>query len=137
MVYRKGRLDEVWATDLPTVAERVEIFSIHLRKRKRDPEKFKVELLAKKTPDFTGAEIEGCIEDAMFTAFDKDEEIATEHVLASISETVPQAKRNREELEAIREWAATRARKVAGGEPAEQSPAGKKSKVRNIHIKKK
>jgi len=34
---RKGRLDEFFWVDLPTVAERAQILAIHLRKRGRDP----------------------------------------------------------------------------------------------------
>jgi len=128
MVYRKGRLDEVWATDLPLEFERREIFKIHLIKRKRDPKLFDLKSLAKATPEFTGAEIEGCIEDAMFSAFDKGEEVATKHIVKAIRDTVPQALRDREELDAIREWVATRARHVSGGEPATKP----KGNVRSI-----
>src|SRR4029078_1330330 len=37
---RKGRLDEIFFVDLPSEAEREEIFRIHLLKRKREPESF-------------------------------------------------------------------------------------------------
>ena len=133
MVYRKGRLDEVWATDLPFETERVDIFAIHLRKRNRDPKKFDCKLLAKKAVDFTGAEIEGCIEDAMFSAFDEGKEVTTKHVLKALTETVPQATRDREELTAIREWVAQRARLVSGGEPPKATPTGK---VRSLNTRK-
>jgi SpoVK/Ycf46/Vps4 family AAA+-type ATPase len=132
MVYRKGRLDEVWATDLPEEHEREEIFGIHIEKRGRDRDDYDLALLAARTDDFTGAEIEGCIEDAMFLAFDEDEEFETEHILKSISETVPQAKRDAEELIAIREWVATRARRVSSG----SAPKVTGSKVRKLHTKK-
>jgi hypothetical protein len=129
MVYRKGRLDEVWATDLPTLEEREEIFRIHFRKRGRDPKKFNVPLLSVKTEEFVGAEIEGCIEDAMFTAFSEDKEVANVHVLDSISSTIPQAQRDKEELNSIRAWVKTRARLVSGGE----APKSKETNVRKIH----
>jgi len=130
MVYRKGRLDEVWATDLPTVEEREEIFEIHLRKRGRDPENFDIPLLAARTEDFVGAEIEGVIVDAMFSAFDKDREFTTKDILRSVKETVPQAQRSAEEVKATREWVKTRARLV-GGSPTESS----RGKVRKLHKK--
>lgn len=124
MVYRKGRLDEVWATDLPNEEEREEIFMIHLRKRHRDPKKFNLKLLAQNTDEFVGAEIEGVIEDAMFAAFDQHEEVADKYVIQAIKDTIPQARRDVEELKAIREWVATRARLVSGGEkPSLGGPA--------------
>ena len=133
MVYRKGRLDEVWATDLPSLEEREEIFKIHLRKRKRDPEKFGCAALAEKAEEFTGSEIESCIEDAMFSAFDQGVEVTPPHVLRAIRDTIPQARRDKEEVSAIREWVSTRARLVSGGD---RKPVTK-SKVRQLKTKKK
>jgi ATP-dependent 26S proteasome regulatory subunit len=133
MVYRKGRLDEVWATDLPEEHERAEIFGIHIRKRDRDPDDYNLTLLAQRTEEFTGAEIEGCIEDAMFLAFENDVEFETKHIIKSINETVPQALRDAEELNAIREWVASRARGVSSG----SAPKKEGSKVRKLHTKKK
>jgi len=135
MVYRKGRLDEVWATDLPFEAEREEIFAIHLRKRKRNPEKFNVAQLAAQSPDFTGSEIEGCIEDAMFAAFDKGEEVSTVHLLRALKETIPQARRDAEEVAAVRAWVETRARLVSGGED-KRSPTDT-TNVRQLKMTKK
>lgn len=133
MVYRKGRLDEVWATDLPTEEEREEIFEIHLRKRKRDPDDFDCALLAVNSEDSTGSEIEGCIGDAMFSAFDRGDEVSTSYILSAIRETVPQAQRDKEEVQAIREWVSTRARLVAGGNKPKPKFTG--DKVRKIRSK--
>ena len=131
MVYRKGRLDEVWATDLPHAAERTEIFRIHLRKRGRDPEKFNCEALAEQCDGFTGAEIESCVEDAMFAAFDQEaEDITPAHLLRAIRETIPAATRDREELVSIREWVKTRARLVSSQAYVDEEK--EKGKVRQI-----
>ncbi len=54
---RKGRFDEIFFVDLPTFAERKEIFSIHLKKRNQDPAKFSLDLLAERSIGFNGAEI--------------------------------------------------------------------------------
>lgn len=121
MVYRKGRLDEVWATDLPTQNERGDIFKIHIRKRGRDPEKFDCEALAKMSEDMVGAEIEGCFEDAMFSAFDENEEVNTHHVIDSIMSTIPQAQRSREEITATQNWVKERARLVSGKDQDEMT----------------
>jgi len=134
MVYRKGRLDEVWATDLPSEEERAEIFKIHLRKRGRDPELFGCESLAEKAEDMVGSEIESCIEDAMFSAFDQGVEVTPQHIMRAIRDTIPQARRDKEEVTAIREWVQTRARLVSGGDRVK---AKGQSKVRQIKSKRK
>jgi ATP-dependent 26S proteasome regulatory subunit len=131
MVYRKGRMDEVWATDLPNLEEREEIFRIHLRKRKRDPKKFKIELLASETDEFVGAEIESCVVAGMFRAFKEKKEVSDRHIMSVIRDTIPQAQRDKEELTAIRNWVKTRARLVSGGEPPKPEP----TKVRKLHQK--
>ena len=125
-------VDEVWATDLPSLKEREEIFKIHLRKRNRDPKKFGCAALAVQSENMTGAEIEACIEDAMFTAFDNGAEVTAQNVLRSIRETIPQAVRDDVEIKAIREWVANKARLVSGTQKAK---AG--SNVRRIKTVKK
>jgi hypothetical protein len=55
---RKGRLDEIFFVDLPSATVRVDILSIHLRKRGEDPTGFDLVRLAELTADFSGAEIE-------------------------------------------------------------------------------
>lgn len=115
MVYRRGRIDEIWAVDIPSQEERKEIYAIHLRKRSRDPELFGIEMLSAASTGFTGAEIEGTIEDAMFNAFSDNKEVTTGHILQSIKNTIPQNVRDAEELERLRSWTKNRARSVSGG----------------------
>lgn len=136
MVYRKGRFDEVWATDLPNEEERVEIFAIHLRKRGRDASKFDLELLSRQSMQYVGAEIETAVEDAMFYAFDKDEEITTKHISKAIKDTKPQAERDKEEIERIRKWCSVRARQVSGGKSEDTGAGiGFMAKTRKMRVK--
>jgi len=107
---RKGRFDDIFFVDLPCVKEKEEIFTIHLKKRKRDPSKFRVDVLAELAGDFSGAEIEAAIEEGMFTAFDSNEEVTTDHILDAINETVPLAQTMNDKIDALRKWASTRAR---------------------------
>ena len=65
---RKGRFDEIFFIDLPATAERREIFTIHLTKRKRDPAKFELDELAEASLGFSGAEIEESIVSALYAA---------------------------------------------------------------------
>ena len=67
---RKGRFDEIFFVNLPNQREREEIFQVHIQRlrpnRVRD---FSYTELAVATEDFSGAEIEQAIYDAMHTAF--------------------------------------------------------------------
>ena len=119
MVYRKGRFDEVWATDLPDLEERREILSIHIRKLATKANGLNSRIydmteLAAKTADFTGAEIEECIKDAMFSAFNKHKQVEQSFIEKAITDTIPQAKRDEGEVNALRKWVAIRARQVSG-----------------------
>jgi SpoVK/Ycf46/Vps4 family AAA+-type ATPase len=107
---RKGRFDEIFFIDLPSREERQQIFRIHLQKRKRKPEDFDLDKLAEATPGFSGAEIEACVVDALYDAFDRTKEMTTESIIAAAHSTVPLSMTMRERIEDLREWANTRAR---------------------------
>ena len=70
---RAGRFDRQIYVDLPDLPDRVEIFKVHLRKVKTAPD-LDVELLARQTPGFSGADIANvCNEAALIAArHDKD-----------------------------------------------------------------
>lgn len=110
---RKGRLDEIFFVDLPSEAEREDIFRIHLMHRHRDPANFDLKALAANSPEFSGAEIKEAIISALYEAFDAGIELATDHVLHALRETVPLAKTMDEQIRALRTWADGRARNAS------------------------
>jgi ATPase family protein associated with various cellular activities (AAA) len=110
---RKGRLDEIFYVDLPSPAERGEIFRIHLAKRQRNPEEFDLTKLVAASEDFSGAEIEEAIISALYDAFYARQELATAHVRAALEQTVPLAKTMAEKVAAQRNWAKGRARNAS------------------------
>jgi len=107
---RKGRFDEIFFIDLPTVEERKRIFEIHLKKRKRDPNRFAVEHLARNCEGYSGAEIEQAIISALYNAFALKREISNEDILKAVGESVPLSTMMSEQIEDFREWARDRAR---------------------------
>jgi len=107
---RKGRFDEIFFIDLPATAERKEIFSIHLRKRKRDPARFDLEALAESSLGFSGAEIEESIVSALFDVYYEKKDLTTEALVKSLRATVPLSKTMSEDIAALRRWAEGRAR---------------------------
>ena len=110
---RKGRLDEIFFVDLPTVPERNEVLRIHLKKRGRNPESFDTATLAEASKDFSGAEIEEAINSALYDAFYSRQEISTEHILTALGQTVPLAKTMDEQINRLRSWAEGRARNAS------------------------
>src|ERR1022692_2492637 len=114
---RKGRLDEIFYVDLPSEEEREEIFRIHLAKRGRDPKIFDVQAMVGASQDLSGAEIEEAIISALYDAFYAKQELATEHILATLGQTVPLAKTMAEKIMAQRNWASGRARNASVPQP--------------------
>jgi adenylate kinase family enzyme len=110
---RKGRLDEIFFVDLPTIDERREVFGIHLAKRGRDPAQFDLEKMTSSSQGFSGAEIEEAINSALYDAFYGKEELSTRHVLDALAQTVPLARTMDEQIGALRAWAEGRARNAS------------------------
>ena len=110
---RKGRFDEIFFVDLPTERERMEIFSVHLSRRKQDPSKFDITSLSKATPGFNGAEIEQVVLAALFNAFDKERELIIQDLYRALGRMVPLSTTMYERIKQIKRWADTRAVKAS------------------------
>lgn len=115
---RKGRFDEIFFVDLPSKEERKNIFTIHLNKKGQNPIKnnYPMESLANNTEGFNGAEIEECIKEAMFDAYVENPEnpqLKTTHLMNAILKTVPLSTTMKEQIAALRNWAATRAKNAS------------------------
>jgi ATP-dependent Zn protease len=127
-LWRKGRYDEVFFVDLPSLEERMEIFRIHLERRGQDPSRFNLRELAQNAQGFTGAEIEQAVRDAIVVTFNtlhmgkdlKETEdiidalstlnVARETLLSSIRNITPLSVLKKEEIDGLREWSHQRAR---------------------------
>ena len=119
---RKGRFDEIFFLNLPTEAERKDIFKVHLQplrpSRLRD---FDLARLARQANNFSGAEIEQVIIDAMHRAFGtlvngQRRDFTTEDIVRAIEETVPLAAIAREQIEALKHWAAQAGARTASND---------------------
>lgn len=113
---RKGRFDEIFFVDLPTINERKIIFKLHLEKRLRGSRSRDFVItddllnrLAKETEGFGGSEIEQVIISALFEAFAEDRTLDEGDLFKTIKNTVPLSTTQSEQILAIREWANERA----------------------------
>jgi ATP-dependent 26S proteasome regulatory subunit len=107
---RKGRFDELFFIDLPSAAERREIFRIHLLRRRRDPAHFDLDALAVAAEGFSGSEIEQAIISGLYAAFAESTEVAQADLTRALSETFPLSATMAEEISRLREWAKRRTR---------------------------
>jgi SpoVK/Ycf46/Vps4 family AAA+-type ATPase len=96
---RKGRFDEIFFIDLPTMEERRAILSLQLSRRRRDPAAFPLEQLAKATESFSGAELEQVVISGLYEAFADGVELAPRHLEGAIRETLPLAVTMAEDVE--------------------------------------
>ena len=122
---RKGRFDEIFYVGLPSRDEREEIFKIHLRKRKREPAKFRLTECVNESENFSGAEIEEAVKTAMYLAFSKGVEVNEDHILKSVMDTNPLAISKKGELDKMAEWASANAIN-ASALPEKGKSAGRK-----------
>lgn len=120
-VLRKGRFDEIFFVDLPAEEERRTIFAIHLKKRNRSPEAFDLDLLAKISEGYSGAEIEQAVVDALFDVFGLKEDIETADVLAAVRRLVPLSRTMRRSVQERRLWSIGRTVNASSASDAAES----------------
>lgn len=79
---RRGRFDEIFFVGLPSQPERDAIFNVHLtRLRPHNVKSYDTSRLAYETPDFSGAEIEQAIIEAMHIGFSQNRDFTVDDIL--------------------------------------------------------
>ena len=105
---RKGRFDEIFFVDLPSPDVRREIFTIHLKKRKRDPKKFDLGALAEASEGYSGSEIEQAVVSALHGAYADKTGLNTERILSALRASPPLSVTLAEKVQCLRAWAEDR-----------------------------
>ena len=104
-ILRKGRFDEMFFLGLPTQEEREAIFKVHLNKyRPTAIDSFQLKLLSELSKEFSGAEIEQVVIEAMRLGFNENREFNNEDILVTIQNLVPLARTKSKELNTLKEW---------------------------------
>ncbi|QOV23131.1 AAA family ATPase [Anabaenopsis elenkinii] len=105
---RKGRFDEIFFVGLPTQEERKAIFNVHLsRLRPHNLKGYDLDRLAYETPDFSGAEIEQTLIEAMHIGFSQNRDFTTDDILEAASQIIPLARTAVEQIQQLQAWAAS------------------------------
>lgn len=85
---RAGRFDRQIHVDLPDLTERIAVFNVHLKPLKYD-ENLDIELLARQTPGFSGADIANvCNEAALFAARHGHDKVVKQDFLDAIDRII-------------------------------------------------
>ena len=103
---RAGRFDEIFFVDLPNKDEREEIFTVLLRLRNIDTTKLNIPKLAERSENYSGAEIEKGIDNAMLVGFREDKrDIGTDDIVKALGEFKTLFEMRKGDFEELREWA--------------------------------
>ena len=113
---RKGRFDEIFFVDLPTLDERRPIWSVHLTRAVRGAAGGDLRVtddvlgeLADATEGFSGAEIEQAVAAGLFDAFADRRPVTRDDLLHAVATTVPLSVTQGEQIQQLRAWAELRA----------------------------
>jgi ATP-dependent 26S proteasome regulatory subunit len=115
---RKGRFDEIFFVDLPTKKERENIFKIHLDRTKRSSI-VDFDEIVEKSKYFNGAEIEECVKEAMFIAYDENpdvEKITLRHLIEAIEPIIPLAMTMQQQINFLRQFGKSKRARPASKE---------------------
>lgn len=122
---RKGRFDEMFFVNLPSLSEREEIFRIQIKKFGREKmigHKLDVKQLAAQTPGFSGAEIEAVIQDALHDAFSVDKDLNMFDIQNALTNVVPLEKLQGDQIRLLQKWAEGRCRMANLGDVVTGNP---------------
>ena len=105
---RKGRFDETFFVDLPSLEVRGQVFRIHAASRGITLADEAAHALAIATEGFSGAEIEQVVVSAAYAAHADGSPVTAHHQLREVSATRPLSVVMAEQVEALRQWARSR-----------------------------
>lgn len=126
---RRGRFDELFFIDLPTMDERREILSLYMRKYLNvDFSGAFSDKIVQITEGFTGADLESTVRDLAYRVIAKPDFVLNEENLTTaFNNVVPLSQTSPEKIESIRDWGKERAvpasGKPIGGEELSQKNA--------------
>jgi SpoVK/Ycf46/Vps4 family AAA+-type ATPase len=106
---RKGRFDEMFFVDLPNAQERCAILKLQLKQHKQNAAQFDLDQLAVAAQGYSGAEIGAALQTAMYDCFANKKPVTTESLLQALRSSVPLSTSRAEDVQALRDWARTRA----------------------------
>jgi len=103
---RAGRFDEIFFLDLPNKNQREDILNRLITKKHRNPQKFDIPMIAVASSNYSPAELEKAIGNALFIAYAEDKRpLTTKDIIVEIGKFQPLYNSRREEIQDMKEWA--------------------------------
>ena len=103
---RKGRFDEIFMLELPSLEERFSILDLHISRRR--PElSLPLETVVARTNGYSGAELEQVVIEAMHFAFAERRELEETDLILAASQLIPLSRTAKEQMSSLKEWAST------------------------------
>lgn len=131
---RKGRMDEIFFTGLPTPTERREVLNVHLRRRGHSADDWTdVEWreIVTASDSFVPAEIEQVVKDALILSWKQRGQDAPElkasHVKRAFETAIPMARAHKSKIDAIVNWGVANAVSASYSEAEEAVAAAKRA----------
>jgi len=130
---RRGRFDEIFFVDLPTLEERKIILQLHYRNYVGEeiPSAL-LDRLAAISDGFAGADLESAMRDAgYYMQTHNGERMSEQAILSMVTNIIPMSQTNPEKIEAIRAWGRERAvpasgRTIGGGDNNNTKTSGRR-----------
>lgn len=103
---RAGRFDEIFFLDLPNAEQRVDVLEKLLLKKFRNPEEFDLDKIAQASENYSPAELEKSINNALFVAYyDNKRQLTDADIINALNSFQPLYNSRREEIQELRDWA--------------------------------
>ncbi len=134
---RRGRFDELFFVDLPTVDERRDIIALYMRKYLNlDFSGTFADKVLELTEGFTGADLESTVRDLAYRVIANSDFILNEeNIMIAFNNVVPLSQTSPEKIDAIREWGKERAVPASGKPIGQQELSQKKgNKTRKVLV---
>lgn len=134
---RRGRFDELFFVDLPTIEERLEILSLYFSKYLHmDLAALPTfaDCLVQMSEGFTGADLESTVRELAYRMLSAgQEELDEDEIISTFENVVPLSKTSPEKIEAIRDWGRERAVPASGRPIGEETlPKAERNHVRRV-----
>ena len=100
---RKGRFDEIFFVDLPSLENRKEIFKIHLIRRNLNPDNYNIEQLGEESHGMSGSEIEQIILSSLYSCLHEKKSHGTDSLIDEMKKTIPLSQSRKESIDSLRD----------------------------------
>lgn len=124
---RRGRFDELFFIDLPSVEERREIIEMYMQKYLETAcAEHTIQQLVSLTDGFTGADLEASIREVSYRLIANEELVLTDELMiTSFKNVIPLSQTSPEQIEFIRDWGRERAVPASGQPIGGREPENK------------